>query len=85
MTDKSREPIEGAVPTDDPSAGVKARLAPQRYLAYLTDPAGVSGVTFPKGDAIRGLFGELVQRPQKVSGPTVSPRMSACSSVRSGR
>ncbi|SNT17571.1 hypothetical protein SAMN05216276_102751 [Streptosporangium subroseum] len=66
VTGKSREPIEGAVPTDDPSTGVKARLAPQRYLAYLTDPAGVSGVTFPKGDAIRGLFGELVQRTEKV-------------------
>jgi hypothetical protein len=63
---RSREPIEGAVPTDDPTTGVKARLAPQRYLAYLTDPAGVSGVTFPKGDAIRGLCEELGRRAQRV-------------------
>jgi len=59
-----REPSEGAVPADDPSAGVKARLVPQRYLAYLTDPAGVSGVTFPKGDPARDLFGDLVRRPR---------------------
>lgn len=60
-----REPTEGAVPADDPDAGVKARLVPQRYLAYLTDPAGVSGVTFPKGDPIRDLFDELVGRPPR--------------------
>ncbi|MDP9846531.1 hypothetical protein [Streptosporangium lutulentum] len=63
---ESREPIEGAVPTDDPSTGVKARLAPQRYLAYLTDPAGVSGVSFPKGDAVRELSDDLFRRPEKV-------------------
>ncbi|MGJ6964566.1 hypothetical protein ACSDR0_21885 [Streptosporangium sp. G11] len=61
-----REPTEGAVPTDDPGAGVKARLVPQRYLAYLTDPAGVSGVTFPKGDPVRELFDDLVRRPPSV-------------------
>lgn len=61
-----REPTEGAVPTDDPGAGVKARLVPQRYLAYLTDPAGVSGVTFPKGDPARDLFDDLVRRPLSV-------------------
>ncbi|GAA4231763.1 hypothetical protein FHR32_004120 [Streptosporangium album] len=62
-------PAQGAVPTDDPTTGVKVRLAPQRYLTYLTyltDPAGVSGVTFPKGDAVREIFDELVQRPRKV-------------------
>ncbi|WP_344922166.1 hypothetical protein [Streptosporangium oxazolinicum] len=61
-----REPTEGAVPADDPGTGVKARLVPQRYLAYLTDPAGVSGVTFPRGDPARDLFGELVGRPARV-------------------
>ncbi|MFF3440434.1 hypothetical protein [Streptosporangium sp. NPDC002721] len=61
-----REPTEGAVPTDDPVAGVKARLVPQRYLAYLTDPVGVSGVTFPKGDPVRGLFDDLFERPSRV-------------------
>ncbi|MDP9862834.1 MULTISPECIES: hypothetical protein [Streptosporangium] len=61
-----REPAGGAVPADDPGTGVEARLAPQRYLTYLTDPAGVSGVTFPKKDAARELFDELVQRPRKV-------------------
>lgn len=61
-----REPTEGAVPTDDPVAGVRARLVPQRYLAYLTDPAGVSGMTFPKGDPVRGLFDDLVRRPPRV-------------------
>ncbi|WP_030907561.1 hypothetical protein [Streptosporangium amethystogenes] len=63
---KVREPTEGAVPTDDPAMGVRARLVPQRYLTYLTDPAGVSGVTFPKADPVRDLFDELVRRPQKV-------------------
>lgn len=61
-----REPTQGVVPTDDPGTGVKARLVPQRYLTYLTDPAGVTGVTFPKGDAAREVFDELVQRPRKV-------------------
>ncbi|GAA2888815.1 hypothetical protein GCM10010517_52870 [Streptosporangium fragile] len=60
------EPVDGAVPPGDPGVGVRARLAPQRYLTYLTDPAGVSGVTFPKGDAARGLLDELTGRPGKV-------------------
>ncbi|MER5649951.1 hypothetical protein [Streptosporangium sp. NPDC002524] len=57
------EPADGAVPADDPDTGVRARLVPQRYLAYLTDPVGVSGVTFPRGDPVRALFDELVRRP----------------------
>ncbi|WP_031170931.1 hypothetical protein [Streptosporangium roseum] len=61
-----REPAGGAMPAEDPGAGVGARLAPQRYLTYLTDPARVSGVNFPKGDAARELFDELVRRPRKV-------------------
>ncbi|MFJ2031575.1 hypothetical protein [Streptosporangium sp. NPDC087985] len=60
------KPARGAVLTGDSAIGVRARLAPQRYLAYLTDPAGVSGVTFPRGDAVREIFDELVQRPRKV-------------------
>ncbi|MFF5211407.1 hypothetical protein [Streptosporangium sp. NPDC000396] len=55
---------EGTAPTGDPAIGVRARLVPQRYLTYLTDPAGVSGVTFPKGDAIREVFDTLVRRPR---------------------
>ncbi|GGL09520.1 hypothetical protein [Planomonospora parontospora] len=39
--------------------GVRARLVPQRYLTYLTDPAGVSGVTFPEGDAAARLRADL--------------------------
>ncbi|MEU4536118.1 hypothetical protein AB0G15_14760 [Streptosporangium sp. NPDC023825] len=61
-----REPTEGAVPADDPDTGVRARLVPQRYLTYLTDPAGVSGVTFPRGDPVRDLFDDLVRRPLSV-------------------
>ncbi|GII03567.1 hypothetical protein Pta02_55750 [Planobispora takensis] len=64
--DDAPETSGEAVPTDDPSIGVRARLVPQRYLAYLTDPAGVSGVTFPKGDVAADLLRELVERPQKV-------------------
>lgn len=63
---KPPEPARGAVPADDPVTGVRVRLAPQRYLTYLTDPAGVSGVSFPKGDAVRELFDDLVQRPRRV-------------------
>ncbi|MBG0828001.1 hypothetical protein HS041_09500 [Planomonospora sp. ID67723] len=55
-----------AVPGDDPSTGVRARLVPQRYLTYLTDPAGVSGVRFPKGDAAADLLREFGERPEKV-------------------
>jgi len=63
---KVREPAEGALPADDPAEGVRARLVPQRYLTYLTDPAGVSGVTFPRGDLVRDLFDDLVGLPPKV-------------------
>ncbi|MBB5962174.1 hypothetical protein [Planomonospora venezuelensis] len=55
-----------AVPGDDPSTGVRARLVPQRYLTYLTDPAGVSGVRFAKGDAAADLLKELGERPGRV-------------------
>ncbi|GGS91085.1 hypothetical protein GCM10010156_56750 [Planobispora rosea] len=60
------EPRGGAVPSGDPSTGVKARLVPQRYLTYLTDPAGVSGVRFPKGDVAAELLAELGRRPGTV-------------------
>ncbi|GIH74421.1 hypothetical protein Plo01_08500 [Planobispora longispora] len=64
--DGAPEPTGGAVPSDDPSTGVKARLVPQRYLTYLTDPAGVSGVSFPKGDVAAELLAELGRRPETV-------------------
>ncbi|GAT65115.1 hypothetical protein PS9374_00747 [Planomonospora sphaerica] len=47
--------------------GVRARLVPQRYLTYLTDPAGVSGVTFPKGDAAAVLRADLGARRAKTA------------------
>ncbi|WP_344840736.1 hypothetical protein [Nonomuraea dietziae] len=48
----------------EPSSGTarRARLVPQRHLTYLTDPAGVSGVAFPSGDAIADLRDELADR-----------------------
>ncbi|MGW5261182.1 hypothetical protein ACWEQG_09420 [Microbispora sp. NPDC004025] len=65
--------VEGEV-TDaiaDPDAAVGARLAPTRHVAFLTDPAGVSGkgvsgVRFASGDPMRGLLAELVRAPGRV-------------------
>ncbi|NUR90090.1 MAG: hypothetical protein HOY71_38950 [Nonomuraea sp.] len=53
-----------------PSSGVRspssllrtARLVPQRHLTYLTDPAGVAGVRFPSGDAMRGLLKDVTRQ-----------------------
>ncbi|RCG27871.1 hypothetical protein DQ384_25425 [Sphaerisporangium album] len=55
-----------AVPADDPEDGVRARLAPQKHLAYLSDPAGLSGVRFASGDAMTRLLAELVRKPSQV-------------------
>ncbi|GIH63307.1 hypothetical protein [Microbispora siamensis] len=55
----------------DPAAAVGARLAPTRHVAFLTDPAGVSGdgvsgVRFASGDPMRRLLTELVRAPGRV-------------------
>ncbi|WP_344947645.1 hypothetical protein [Sphaerisporangium flaviroseum] len=52
-----------AVPTDDPGDGVRARLVPQKHLAFLSDRAGLSGVRFASGDRMRDLLAELVRKP----------------------
>jgi hypothetical protein len=51
---------------DDPGIAVQARLVPTRYVAFLTDPAGVSGVKFSPGDRMRDLLPELLREPAKV-------------------
>jgi hypothetical protein len=53
------------VPADDPATDVTARLVPTRHLAFLTDPAGVSGIRFPSGDPMRKLLDELLRKPVK--------------------
>jgi hypothetical protein len=60
---------EAAPDASAPASGtqVRARLVPQRYLAYLTDPAGVSGVTFPRGDAAADLRADLGTRRSKAA------------------
>ncbi|MEV7967274.1 hypothetical protein AB0O34_15005 [Sphaerisporangium sp. NPDC088356] len=52
-----------AVPTDDPDDGVRARLVPQKHLAFLSDRAGLSGVRFATGDPMRALLTELTKKP----------------------
>lgn len=68
-------PVVGKAPAFDdevqdaaaqPSSAVGARLAPTRHVAFLTDPAGVSGVRFASGDPMRDLLAELVRAPAKV-------------------
>ncbi|MEZ0074915.1 hypothetical protein [Planotetraspora sp. GP83] len=68
-------PVVGAEPKlegdvkdagDDPGISVRASLVPTRHVAYLTDPAGVSGVKFASGDPMRSLLSELVRAPDKV-------------------
>ncbi|KAA9381655.1 hypothetical protein F5972_02185 [Microbispora cellulosiformans] len=49
-----------------PGSWVGARLVSTRHVAFLTDPAGVSGVRFVSGDPMRGLLGELVRAPGRV-------------------
>ncbi|WP_214106698.1 hypothetical protein [Acrocarpospora catenulata] len=61
---KVAEPAGDEMPAD-PALTVKAKLVPQQYLTYLTDPAGVSGITFPAGDPMRALLAELLRRPTK--------------------
>lgn len=59
----------GAAPSPaeaGPASAVRAKLVPQRHLTYLTDPAGVSGVTFPTDDPVAGLLRELTTRPAKL-------------------
>ncbi|MGI5486027.1 hypothetical protein [Microtetraspora malaysiensis] len=64
---------EGQVaPEPDRDARVRAQLAPTRLLAFLTDPAGVSGVRVRSGDPMRDLLRELTDRsaadrPDRVS------------------
>ncbi|RGA05877.1 hypothetical protein DI270_005625 [Microbispora triticiradicis] len=48
------------------AAWVGARLVSTRHVAFLTDPAGVSGVRFVSGDPMRALLGELVRAPGRV-------------------
>ncbi|GAA0982571.1 hypothetical protein GCM10009555_052710 [Acrocarpospora macrocephala] len=67
-----KAPAEDAVPTGATDMIVKARLVPQQYLTYLTDPAGVSGVTFPAGDPVRTLLEELLRTPRKARPDRVS-------------
>ncbi|MFG1875230.1 hypothetical protein ACGFIV_10365 [Sphaerisporangium sp. NPDC049003] len=55
-----------AVPTDDPDDGVRARLVPQKHLAFLSDRAGLSGVRFASGDPMRALLAELIGKPATV-------------------
>ncbi|GII75468.1 hypothetical protein Sru01_04500 [Sphaerisporangium rufum] len=45
---------------------LRARLAPQKHLAFLADPAGLSGVRFAADDPVRDLRDELARRPGKV-------------------
>ncbi|WP_405088733.1 hypothetical protein [Microbispora sp. NBC_01389] len=49
-----------------PGSWVGARLVSTRHVAFLTDPAGLSGVRFASGDPMRGLLGELVRAPRRV-------------------
>jgi hypothetical protein len=67
-----KAPQEDAVPTGAADMIVKARLVPQQYLTYLTDPAGVSGVTFPSGDPVRTLLAELLRTPRRARPDRVS-------------
>lgn len=48
------------------AAAVQARLVPQTHLTYLTDPAKVSGIEFPRRDVIRELRDDLVAWPERV-------------------
>jgi hypothetical protein len=59
--------IEGDVKAadDEPGAALNARLTPTRHVAFLTDPAGVSGVKIASGDPMRDLLSELVRAPMK--------------------
>lgn len=45
---------------------VRARLVPTRYMTFLTDPAGVSGVKFAAADPMRRLLTELLRAPDRV-------------------
>ncbi|GAA0388184.1 hypothetical protein Acor_53560 [Acrocarpospora corrugata] len=71
-------PLTGKVPPQDsvPEGAaemvVKSRLVPQQYLSYLTDPAGVSGITFPAGDPVRSVLAELLRTPRKARPDRVS-------------
>ncbi|MFI6320497.1 hypothetical protein ACIBG8_23385 [Nonomuraea sp. NPDC050556] len=64
-------PLVGAAPPTEgtaspaPAAAVRARLVPQRHLTFLTDPAGVAGVTFPANDPVAKLMRELTTRKAK--------------------
>ncbi|MET8156149.1 hypothetical protein ABZT47_07235 [Sphaerisporangium sp. NPDC005289] len=58
--------ITRVVPTDDPEDGLRARLVPQKHLAFLSDRVGLSGVRFASGDPIRSLLTELVRKPATV-------------------
>ncbi|GGK65579.1 hypothetical protein Sme01_24200 [Sphaerisporangium melleum] len=55
-----------AVPTDDPEDGLRARLVPQKHLAFLSDRFGLSGVRVASGDPLRALLTELVRKPAGV-------------------
>ncbi|MFC6080814.1 hypothetical protein [Sphaerisporangium aureirubrum] len=54
------------VPTEDPDDGVRARLVPQKHLAFLSDRAGLTGIRFASGDPMRSLLTELVKKPTTV-------------------
>ncbi|MEO3808745.1 hypothetical protein ABGB17_07060 [Sphaerisporangium sp. B11E5] len=54
------------VPTEDPEDGVRARLAPQKHLTFLSDRYGLTGIRFPSGDPVRSLLTELTKKPATV-------------------
>ncbi len=60
------EDVTRVVPGDDPEDGLRARLVPQKHLAFLSDPAGLSGVRFASGDPVEDLLAELVKKPSTV-------------------
>ncbi|MFD0655628.1 hypothetical protein [Thermocatellispora tengchongensis] len=66
-------PLDGEAPDAAPTgigpaetAAVQATLVPQSHLSYLTDPAGLTGISFPSGDPVRDLRDELRDRPARV-------------------
>ncbi|MFC4531490.1 hypothetical protein [Sphaerisporangium dianthi] len=58
--------VTRAVPTEDPEDGLRARLVPQKHLAFLSDRFGLTGVRFVSGDPMRNLLTELVKKPATV-------------------
>lgn len=55
-----------AVPAPGADDALRARLAPQKHLAFLADRAGLSGVRFASDDPMRDLLAELTRKPATV-------------------